>query len=340
MTVTVETDADLPLFSYATDKLCVKSDGKYYQVTKHDDGTYSYTLSGEARIEVTETVTEVKDESVAVSGKVELVGIYVYNLVGNGSFSEDLTTAGINETELKNGTIKRWNVSSASTTETISNNNLLDLSVPTSNNIAVSDYKYVCQSLVIPQTLHYENINLDGTTSSPLYPYLNVQFKIDGQPYSYFYNLAAAFSNIYADYIINGRKAYKCTDDSYLYSVDGDSFYEAANDATATTKVLVFTDGTNYWKEFAQTTPLYESEGKYYTDENHTSSGFTADKVVNITPATRLEMSAIDTDELDIDFNEGWQNNLKINIGSSEIKFVGDVYKWADRTPDGTIDIQ
>lgn len=343
--VTVGEDTNLPLFSYDTDKLCVKYNDKYYQVTKGDGGTYSYTLSGDAKIEVTETVTEVKDESEAVSGKVELVGIYVYNLVGDGSFSEDLTTAGINETELKNGTIKRWNLSSASTTETISNTNLLDLSVPTPNNIAISDYKYVCQSLVIPQKAEYEVVALDGS-STKTKPYINVQFKIDDQPYSYFYNLAAVFSNqLNASYEKDGFKYAKTSaEGTYAYEKGG-SYYVNMTEGIAAYTNVVFRSGnetTGYTYQNASGILVYFNgeDNKYYTADDFLSAdGFAADVVIlgtydhpeyltNAEAATGA--TPIDAEACALDFCEGWQNNLLVKIGPSAIQFIGHVYKWDD----------
>lgn len=334
--VTVGSDNNMPLFSYDTDKLCVKDDEKYYQVTKGDDGTYSYV---EPRTEVPSTTsfTQVDDEKSVKSGKVELVAITVNGFSAQGDFNENAT---LGTDVLKDGTIKRWSNLSGTENVKYEPTTALNLSVE-QNGIEVDKYKYVCQSLVIPQKAEYEAIALDGSGTINK-PYVNVQFKIDDQPYSYFYNLAAVFSNqlqsTYED--ANGGKYAKTAEGGTAY-YDGTKYYSDNTKGTEYAQVVFksgnATDGYTY--QDAAGTQVFYKEGNYYTNEACTDGQFAANVVIlgtydhpeyltNAEAATGA--TPIDAEACALDFCEGWQNNLQVKIGPSEIKFIGHVYKWDD----------
>ena len=344
-----------PLYTCAEGKCVYDATNTEYYVVEESEGAYSFRGGSSDKVVATGTIAQVDDETSVKSGEVKLVAITVNGFNECGDFNEDLTAPDpdITTAELAAGTTKRW-TSSKTSGENITadfTSSPLNLSVE-QNGLLVSAYKYVCQSLVIPQKVEYEAIALDGSGTKNK-PYVNVKFEIDGQPYSYFYNLAGAFSNVYESYVTaGGCNIYIVASGTDKYYVNGGRFY--SDDATSeiTDKVFAFTDGTKYYKADKISQIFYKSaDNKYYFNYDASTGTYSnilddneqPDVVLNFNPMTRAEadlnLSGAES-ECDIDFNEGWQNNLKINIGSSEIKFVGDVYKWADRTPDGTIDIQ
>lgn len=337
--VTVGEDPNLPLFSYDTDKLCVKDGETYYQVTKGDDGTYSY---GDSKIEVPSTTsfTQVDDKTSVKSGKVELVAITVNDFNGVGSFDESLANES-STPKLSDGTIARWTTLSGDEDVKYEPTTALNLSVE-QNGIKVDEYKYVCQSLVIPQKAEYEAIALDGSGTRTK-PYINVKFEIDGQPYSYFYNLAAVFSpelqSVFED---DGGKWTKDIDGEKVYVKDGK--YSSAKDAAEYTTV-VLKNGNAY--TLANGTLVYYYNSKYYTtmtSETVYDDEITPDCIIPVyetetsgtyapqflTNAEAIAKALRTAEAFALAFNEGWQNNLQVKIGPSAIQFIGHVYKWDD----------
>lgn len=343
VTVTIDEESNLPLFSYGEGSLCVESSGTYYQVDKSGD-TYSYVTDGDDnKLTVEGSVTAVTEVK---SGKVELVAITVNGFSAQGDFNENAT---LGTDVLKDGTIKRWSNLSGTENVKYEPTTALNLSVE-QNGLAVGAYKYVCQSLVIPQKVEYEAIALDGSGTKNK-PYINVKFEIDGQPYSYFYNLAAVFSDqlqsTYED--ANGGKYAKTAAGGTAY-YDGTKYYSNNTKGTEYEKV-VFRSGnetTGYTYQNASGETVYYKDDNYYTNEECTEGAFTADVVIlgtydhpeyltNAEAATGA--TPIDAEACALDFCEGWQNNLLVKIGPSAIQFIGHVYKWDDyKTGDLTVE--
>lgn len=117
--------------------------------------------------------------------KVTITGITVNNLYTKGNFNEgDTIPTG---KTLAGGTYARW--SNLSTTGTY-----------TADTTTTSkDEQYVLQSLVIPQPVVYEKVHLDGKAHeaggfvAPTKPYIKVDYKLDDESFTAYYNLAAAF---------------------------------------------------------------------------------------------------------------------------------------------------
>ena len=338
VTVTIDEESNLPLFSYGEGSLCVESSGTYYQVDKSGD-TYSYVFQGEQseKVEVNTEANPVTAVTEVKSGKVELVAITVNDFKGTGDFNEN---ASLGTDVLKDGTIKRWSNLSGTENVEYEPETALNLSVA-QNGLAVDAYKYVCQSLVIPQQVEYEAINLDGTSATTK-PYINVQFKIDGQPYSYFYNLAAVFSpelqSVFED---DGGKWAKDINDGKVYVKDGK--YSSAKDAAEYTTVVL--KNGNAYTLADGTTPVYYYNSKYYTtmtSETAYDDEITPDRIIPVyeietsgtyapqflTNAEAIAEELRTAEAFALDFNEGWQNNLQVKIGPSAIQFIGHVYKW------------
>ncbi len=118
-------------------------------------------------------ITVKKDGSLA-GEDVVLGSIFVKELINIASFSEE--TAAV-----AGGTTARW-------TKTDNKYNL------TGNGLAsVTDAPlYVLQSLVIPQTAAYQDVDRDGSTIETA-PYLYLEYTIGGEPFKATYNLANAF---------------------------------------------------------------------------------------------------------------------------------------------------
>ena len=325
------------------------TESKYYVVEEETEGVYSFRGGSSDKVVATGTIAQVDDETSAKSGEVKLVAITVNGFNECGDFNEDLTAPDpdITTAELAAGTTKRW-TSSKTSGENITadfTSSPLNLSVE-QNGLLVSAYKYVCQSLVIPQKAEYEVVALDGSGTIDK-PYINVKFEIDGQPYSYFYNLAAVFSDqlqsTYED--ADGGKYAKTAEGGTAY-YEGTKYYSDKNKSEEYEQVVFksgnATDGYTY--KNAEGANVYYKEGSYYTNVGCTEGKFDADVVIlgtNANPEflTNAEAAAgstpIDANPAAcaLDFCEGWQNNLKVKIGPSEIKFIGHVYKWDDYKP-------
>ncbi len=125
---------------------------------------------------------------------VKLKEIKVYNMTSNGSFNENTT---LGDGVLAGGTTARW---SAATTPAKFTSGV----GYTTETTVTTDYKYVYQSLVIPQVVEYvADVKLNGTgLDENSKPYLNIKYEIwtNGTPsekvdgYSYYYNLADIFN--------------------------------------------------------------------------------------------------------------------------------------------------
>ena len=108
------------------------------------------------------------------------------NLNNKGSFTENAASG----STLKNGTTARWNGYDIA-------NGPYNLAgaIPTANIEGTA--LYICQYLIIPQTITSEV--LDRATgkngaNNPAHPYFKIKYTIDDEPYTAYYNLANAFN--------------------------------------------------------------------------------------------------------------------------------------------------
>lgn len=116
-----------------------------------------------------------------VSHDVDVTALTVHNLKNKGSFDEKLASA----VATSPGTNDRWKGHDVDGTYTLSGLATTDISS--------TDSKYLIQSLIIPQDIVEENIDVNGT-STMNQAYFYIAYTIDGEPYSGYYNLAKAFS--------------------------------------------------------------------------------------------------------------------------------------------------
>lgn len=302
-----------------SDYLYKDASGKFYYLKDNTatggtayDPVYTYedgsTLDGEIAYS-----DEVKE------GKVVLKSVKVLNMVNKGSFNEDLASAvggAIDAATLAAGTDKRWTLATSTQEVGFPSEQVTGPITLTEDQVDYAGttidkntYMYVYQGLVIPQTVEYDaNLLLDGsnaTTSSK--PYLQISYEIDGEPYTYTYNLAYLFSNLNAQYEHpTYGKAYKLDGGGYAYEKSSDTWYNS--------------DGTT-----AATVPGWAKD----TDDERI-------------PATYADLLAEGRNVCDFTFCEGWQNNLYININPAAIKFTAKVFEWVTKSayeielPDGT----
>ena len=124
---------------------------------------------------------------------VTLNELKVCNMQSTGSFDESAT---INTGTLAGGTTDRWNTTSSP---------VFDYTYTTASTVNTTEESFVLQSLVIPQTVSYENVTLDGksngndlTTTNA--PYICIKYNIKaatnddtGENFVRYINLAKAF---------------------------------------------------------------------------------------------------------------------------------------------------
>lgn len=289
--------------------------------------------------------------------KVDIVKVYT-----QGDFDESLQR---DEDILKNGTIERWPTDKLANLTTDAkpfgfpnevvtgaedgdtDNATLNLSKSFSaQSIAYTkaDYKMVYQGLMIPQEAKYEDIKMDGSNiATAKYPYLYINYTIDGEEFKSYYNLAAVFNNLNAPYKDANNVLYAKTtvDNTYAYekaNVSG-TFYSDATCNNAYTTIAYY-DGEKYYD--AAGTQIYFDNTDFYATYDATTGGYDnkltdqpevviLGKKDAVTYLTRKEALTLNPNELDIKFYEGWQNNLWITINPTAIIFDADVYQWADK---------
>ena len=223
---------------------------------------------------------------------------------------------------------------------------------------------YIIQSLVIPQDIKVQGINLDGTigdgttvitpntTTSDNEAYVHIKYTVtttDGaetnpetneETFDAYYNLATIFNTATLK-DASGRVAYKTKMPSvYLYLDAATGIYYNAYGNNVSEYVYYDATTDKYYDKY-ETELVYDDEtSKYYnttdTDKEHpvdvscailvTVTGTAPDTDLNPISVTRSEAG-----ETTVDFSEGWQNNLYITISPSVIKFDAEVYKWVTK---------
>lgn len=115
-----------------------------------------------------------------ITSPVNVTALNVYNLKNKGSFNE---TAAVSTTP---GTAARWSSLGVEGTYVLEGEPI--------NDIAADDARYIIQSLVIPQTINTEDIDVDGSATEDE-AYFEIKYTIDGEAYHGFYNLAKAMGD-------------------------------------------------------------------------------------------------------------------------------------------------
>ncbi len=366
-----------PLYTVYTSSLTGETeyiyvDGGYYTYSG-SEGSYTKAETPYDNSGADMSVVKIDDPDSPASGVVKLTALKVFNMYKEGDFNEmgynnersAVLEEAIEATKLAAGTDLRWKASNPNTSgfgvtfsSSVANS---DEYVKTDNVSGFTDvvkndeYKFFYQGLVVPQTVSYESVDIKGpSVLSDAKPYLKISFTIDGEPFTYYYNLARVFSNVDAQYVVNGRKAwYDETSEisSIIYEGDGNKFYATYATTDLAELTVAYKKGENYYSALTclDTEKLYiGTSGKYYTSEEAASTDdeatglYTFDRVLLVVasntsnalkPVTRGEaaVAGIAPNECDITFCEGWQNNLFIDINPVYILFSADVYEWVKK---------
>lgn len=278
---------------------------------------------------------------------VKLDEVKVYNMPSKGNFDESLADE-TTTPQLSKGTTARWNTYSTPLTVGFPS---AQVPCEEGGKLLNAKYQYVYQGLVIPQVVEYDpNVKLNGlNVSASSVPYINIKYTINGEHYSYFYNLAEVLNaaNPIKDDL--GRVAFKTTEDGeYVYSDDGYVFYARNDDRVLSVIYHNYVDDWYYCITHGSAmSPLYKgADGKFYTDSactNVYTPLFAA--IVEVdgdgapTPVRPADLGSSQYSLADMPFNEGWQNNLKITINPTSIQFDADVYEWRTKY-DNNYDIE
>ena len=280
-----------------------------------------------------------KDPVIDEAYTVSLTKLEVVNLKGSGSFDE--STASGNT--LQNGTTARWT-------------SLSDPITYTANTLSTvtTSPQYVLQSLVIPQQAVYDS-SLDGGAKTPAADYTNAYLHIIyklttsttpayEEEFERYYNLAEVFTNPNSIYVENNRAAYKtATTGEYVYqSLQDGKLYADATTTTVLTNVVYKCSDKYYIVEGVVENEVFLNDGKYYKNKqtvddettytdplDDTPTVILWDAAHKMVPCTKKDKNSSSTFG-NIDFCEGWQNNLYMTIGPLAIKFDATVESWAE----------
>lgn len=277
---------------------------------------------------------------------VKLTSLTVVNLKKTGKFNESNT---VTHGTLALGTADRWNTTDGTVDNTgvgvafnnqdkpssfngnkdavISDAVFVKASDATAaTNIISTTYNYVYQGLVIPQSVEYEGVKIDGSNKDDLEkPYLKISYTIDGEPFTSYFNLAQLFSKV---------ALWKLDDDNTTVYKNGEYFYNGTDITTATRYLLdevAYFDGSGYKDRFENT--IYKHEGKFYKTYDSTNDSY-SDEISTIKIAVNTSVGASNSAEVgvsEVTFCEGWQNNLMITINPSAIEFDAVVFQWVTK---------
>lgn len=119
-------------------------------------------------------------KSESISPAVYVTDLQVYNLKNTGDFDEKNATA----VSTQPGSNARWKNHGVATPSTISG--YYDAEITTED-------KYLIQSLIIPQNIVEEDLDINGT-GDKAQAYFHIAYKIGDETYSGYYNLAKVFN--------------------------------------------------------------------------------------------------------------------------------------------------
>ena len=300
-----------------------------------------------------------------VTGLVKITEVKVYNLKNKGTFTEAFGSTGLTAETLKEGTDKRWTPSfkdnkqtvvgiafdnqstAAAPTTTVDAVDGIDYiggsTTSTATNIAGTDFNFIYQGLVIPQTVNYVACNMNGTDvydaankvalSTDTKPFIKISYTIDGEPFVYYYNLAEVFSNVNANVEGEyGTTCYTTLSDYFVYANAGNYYY---SDGTAVPNYAYYKGGKYYSSDLTNglVEIFLQSDGKFNTKQDGSGDEYLAAVCIQLNEDNQvLTQKRKEVDgECDVTFCEGWQNNLWITIKPTAILFDANVYEWATK---------
>lgn len=252
---------------------------------------------------------------------VKLNSLKIYNMKSQGSFNEaqELIIAG---TTLATGTQERWTKVTGNTDKFAPGNMKFEPNEP-QEITETTNYQYVYEGLVMPQTIGYSKTVLVNETPLPA-SYLY----IDG---SNALSTGETWSNPYIviDYEIWTKNINYTEESAYAYNqtlVTG-----SVPTGWVTTEVINPTT-TNYYTAAEANAHNGALEGKPSGFKTTADIETSSQKVDGYKYYFNLAdvFGGDGTDANRIDFCEGWQNTLNITLSPVAIKFVPDVYKWEE----------
>lgn len=190
-----------------------------------------------SRLNITVQKAQKQDGNAFKDATVSLTELKVYNMKSTGSFNEskELGTGSV----LANGTTERWTLEEQKINYTA--NTLTSVT---------ENQQYVLQSLVIPQTVSYENVTLDGksngsdlTTTNAPYIYIKYNIKAatndqTGENFVRYINLAKAFGKSAENESVAFNEGWQntlhITIDADVISFDADVYRWAENNSSIT----------------------------------------------------------------------------------------------------------
>jgi hypothetical protein len=276
---------------------------------------------------------------------VDLIGFEVLNIPSKGTFNENTANPGDNKKWI------RWTLSTGEGTTTsistgLTSSNAVDVPytntaaqdpVPANGNTVYK--KYIVESLMIPQSIKYERVALDGGTHGV------VEAKT-ATPYQSYSEYEAAKHNDndvvrltkdQFDALITGdaNKTFKTwenynditgehlKDDAQEGQTTFNNRVTEASEVVETPKVLAYAPPTQPCIHIT-----YTIDGEVFEAYYNLAAAF-KNLTNNETTGTGDQMAEkVET----FDFYEGWQNTLNIIINPRAISFTADVAPWADNT--------
>lgn len=272
---------------------------------------------------------------------VNLIGFEVLNIPCKGTFDENTASPGDNKKWI------RWALSTGTGTTTsistgLTSSNAID--VPYTNTAApaavpANSKKYIVESLMIPQSIKYQRVALDGAAH-------NLVPATDAVPYQTYSQYEAAKHNdnnvvrLTADQfnaLITGAEDSKTfvtwdnytdiTDENLKTAANGETtFNERVAEASKiieAPKVLAYVAPTEPCFHITYTIDDEEFEAYYNLAAAFLNKG---------NNATTGEGDNMIEEVATFNFYEGWQNTLNIIINPTAISFTADVAPWDDNT--------
>ena len=279
-----------------------------------------------------------KDEFTLGNADVTLNQLEVRNMKSKGSFNENATlervigkyNSGATEAkesiDLMAGTSERWDV----TTDVTTYKSITGFAVPSTKTLpnapATAQYKYVLQSLVIPQNVQWDNVNLDGTLADEAGKsvtdngysdaYLCIAYSITTKEMEYSY---VDLSGIMTAGSLTAAQAAK-----YFIEFKADENQKATVSRKENGELEVVNFTQLVFKKV-------KDGGKQITEDftayYNLASIFAA---VKDNDYVNGEYDDFKNTEMAV-FCEGWQNNIHFTIRPDAILLDADVYEWADK---------
>ena len=272
---------------------------------------------------------------------VNLIGFEVLNIPCKGTFNENKANPGDNKKWI------RWNLSTGTGTTTsistgLTSSNAVD--VPYTNTAApaavpANSKKYIVESLMIPQSIKYQRVALDGATHNLVPATTAVPYQSYSEYEAAKHNDVTRLTEAQYEALIKvdgSSKVFKTWDEFNENNPEGidetaanegdDCFNKRVKEASKiieAPKVLAYVAPTEPCFHITYTIDGEEFEAYYNLAAAFLNKG---------NNATTGEGDNMIEEVATFNFYEGWQNTLNIIINPTAISFTADVAPWDDNT--------